>query len=172
MYFWNVLLFVLYSVIVLYCLFRFFPWGGGFFDTFDRPFVSHLREFDHLSNPHPLPTPPPPHGIYIDRCIRNLPLLFMFFKFNFPILSYKKRHSNKWCQAPFGSNDSLWAKSKRQAGKESGAGAETPSLPHPRSPHPTPSPHLFPKIFCLPVPSSADCGFVEICFTLVMTFLG
>ena len=30
---------------------------------------------------------------------RNLPLLFMFFKFNFPI--NKKRHSNKWCQAPF-----------------------------------------------------------------------
>ena len=28
-------------------------------------------------------------------------------------------------------NDSLWAKSKKQAGKESGAGAETPSLPHP-----------------------------------------
>ena len=43
----------------------------------------------------------------------------------------KKRHSNKWCQAPFGPNDSLWAKSKKQAGKESGAGAETPSLPHP-----------------------------------------
>ena len=170
MYFWNVLLFVLYSVIVLYCLFRFFPGVGAFltllidlsFPTLGNLIICQI----------PTPCPPPPHGIYINRCIRNLPLLFMFFKFNFPILSYKKRHSNKWCQAPFGSNDSLWAKSKRQAGKESGAGAETPSLPHPRSLHPTPSPHLFPKIFCLPVPSGANCGFVEICFTLVMTFLG
>ena len=167
MYFWNVLLFVLYSVIVLYCLLRFFPWGGGFFDTFDRPFVSHLREFDHLSNPHPLPTPPPPTGFTLIGALETYPFYSCFSSSIFRFCHNKKRHSNKWCQAPFGSNDSLWAKSKKQAGMESGAGAETPSLPHP-----TPSPHLFPKIFCLPVPSGADCGFVEICFTQVVTFLG
>ena len=46
----------------------------------------------------------------------------------------KKRHSNKWYQAPFGPNDSLWAKSKKEAGKKSGAGAETLS-PLGSSPH-------------------------------------
>ena len=107
--------------------------------------------------------------------LETYPFYSCFSSSIFPFCRNKKRHSKKWCQAPFGPNDSLWAKSKKQAGKESGAGAQTSSLPHPpppRSPHPTPSPHLFPKIFCLPVPSGANCGFVEICFTLVMTFLG
>ena len=31
-----------YSIVCL----DFFPWGGGFFDTFDWPFVSHPGEFD------------------------------------------------------------------------------------------------------------------------------
>ena len=104
--------------------------------------------------------------------LETYPFYSCFSSSIFPFCRNKKRHSKKWCQAPFGPNDSLWAKSKKQAGKESGAGAQTSSLPHPPSPHPTPSPHLFPKIFCLPVPSGANCGFVEICFTLVMTFLG
>ena len=48
-----------YSIVCL----DFFPWGGGFFDTFDQPFVSHPGEFDkkkfqNLSNPHPLPALP------------------------------------------------------------------------------------------------------------------
>ena len=61
---------------------------------------------------------------------------------------------------------------KKQAGKESGAGAEPPTYPTSPLTHPTPSPHLFPKIFYFPVPSGANCGFVEICFGLVMTFPG
>ena len=32
-----------------------------------------FKKFQTLSNPHPLPAlPPPPHGVYIDRCIRPL----------------------------------------------------------------------------------------------------
>ena len=42
-----------------------FPWGGGFFDTFDRPFVSHPGEFDpkiskFVKSPLLARTPPPP----------------------------------------------------------------------------------------------------------------
>ena len=28
-----------------------------------------IKKFWNLSNPHPLPAPPSPHGVYIDRCI-------------------------------------------------------------------------------------------------------
>ena len=53
-----------YSIVCL----DFFPWGVGFSDTFDRPFVSHPGEFDQkilkFVKPHPLPAlpPPPPTG--------------------------------------------------------------------------------------------------------------
>ena len=45
----------------------FFPWGGGFFDTFDRPFVSHPGEFDpkiskFVKSPPLARTLPPPTG--------------------------------------------------------------------------------------------------------------
>ena len=65
-----------YSIVCL----DFFPWDGGFFDTFDWPFVSHPGEFDQkilkfVKSPPLARTPlPPPHGVYIDRCIRFLPV--------------------------------------------------------------------------------------------------
>ena len=50
----------------------FFPWGGGFFDTFDQPFVSHRGEFDpkiskYVKSPPLARTPPlasPPRGLH------------------------------------------------------------------------------------------------------------
>ena len=65
----NVLLkysFNLFYIVLWYCLFRFFPWGGGFFDTFDQPFASHPGEFDQkiskfVKSP-PLARTPPLRG--------------------------------------------------------------------------------------------------------------
>ena len=62
-----------YSIVCL----DFFPWGGVFFDTFDWPFVSHPGEFDKkiikfVKSPPLTRTLPPPHGVYIDRCIISL----------------------------------------------------------------------------------------------------
>ena len=46
-------------------MFRFFPWGRSFFDTFDWPFLSHPGEFDQkilefVKSPPLARTPPPP----------------------------------------------------------------------------------------------------------------
>ena len=52
-----------YSIVFL----DFFPQGGGFFDTFDWPFVFHPGEFDQkifkfVKSPPLACTPPPPTG--------------------------------------------------------------------------------------------------------------
>ena len=64
-----------FYIVLWYCLFRFSPPGRGFFDTFDWPFVSHPGEFDQkilkfVKSPPLARTPPPPHGVYFDRCIK------------------------------------------------------------------------------------------------------
>ena len=51
-----------YSIVCL----DFSPWGGGFSDTFDWPFVSHPGEFDQKILKF---VKPYPHGVCIDRCI-------------------------------------------------------------------------------------------------------
>ena len=75
--------------------------------------------------------------------LETYPFYSCFSSSIFRFCRNKKRHSNKWCQAPFGPNDSLWAKSKKQAGKESGAGAEPPPYPTPAHPTPPPQPTYF-----------------------------
>ena len=52
-----------YSIVCL----DFFPWDGGFFDTFDWPFVSHPGEFDQkilkfVKSPPLARNSPPPTG--------------------------------------------------------------------------------------------------------------
>ena len=65
---------VIYLLNSIICL-DFFPWDGVSFDTFDWLFVSHPGEFDHKilkfvkSTPLARTPPPPPYGVYIDRCI-------------------------------------------------------------------------------------------------------
>ena len=53
-----------YSIVCL----DFFAWGGGFFDTFDRPFVSHPGEFDQKISKFvkfpPLARTPPSRGLH------------------------------------------------------------------------------------------------------------
>ena len=108
------------------------------------------------------------HGFFT-----NLPLLFMFFQVQFSDFVVTKRDTQ--------TNDVKHRLDQTIACEQSQKSKPTRSLgqdqkPPPyqtlRSAHPTPSPHLFPKTLCLSVPSGANCRFVAICFTLVMTFLG
>ena len=62
--------FVLYRIIFFFD--RFFPWDGGFFDTFDGPFISHPGEFDQkLVKSPPLTRTPPPMGFTLIGALRD-----------------------------------------------------------------------------------------------------
>ena len=76
-----------FYIVLQYCLFRFFPPGVGSFltlliDLSFPPLGNLIKKFENLSNPPPLPAlpPPPPNGVYIDRCISSLFVFIIIFR--------------------------------------------------------------------------------------------
>ena len=135
-----------YSIILFV---QIFPSGGGFFDTFDRPFVSHLREFDHLSNPHPLP-PPPPTGSTLIGALETYPLYSCFSTSIFRFCRTKRDTQTNDVKRRL---DQTIACEQSQKGKPARSLVqEQKPPPYPTPAHLTPLPHptYFRRFFAFP----------------------